>query len=126
MRTYLRDTIKPLIPETVRNAIVPVSKVQSTYDSAVVVNGQTTTDDVWIPSNHEVFTAETTYESTGAVYSGKFSDNTSLIKNRNGSVGYWWLRSASSAGSFRYVYSDGSSHSNLANFTYGVTLGFCT
>lgn len=126
MRTYLKDTVKPLIPETVRNAIVPVTKIQSTYTGgALVKNGQTTTDDVWIPSNHEVGFG-TDYETTGAVYSGKFTNNASRIKKRMGSAKVWWLRSAYYTNYFRGVNGDGSSYYNLANNALGVALGFCT
>ena len=126
MRTYLKNTIKPLIPETVRNAIVPVTKVSSTYGSAVVKDGQTTTDDVWIPSNHEIFSTNTNYESNGAVYSTVFKDSASRIKKRNGSARSWWLRSAGSARSFSSVSSDGSSDGGYASGADGVALGFCT
>ena len=112
MRAYLKDTVKPLIPETVRNAIVPVTKIQSIYTGdALVKDGQTTTDDVWIPSEHEVgFGSD--YETIGAVYSSKFTNNASRIKKRNGSTGNWWLRSVSSASYFRFVNNAGSSTYN--------------
>ena len=126
MRAYLKDTVKPLIPETVRNAIVPVTKIQSTYTGgALVKDGQTTTDDVWIPSNHEVGFG-TDYETTGAVYSGKFTNSASRIKKWMGSAKHWWLRSASSANYFCGVYGGGGSGSNSAYSASGVALGFCT
>jgi len=126
MRAYLKDTIKPLIPETVRNAIVPVTKIQSTYTGgALVKNGQTTTDGVWIPSNHEVGFG-TDYESAGAVYSGKFTNDASRIKKRNGSAKGWWLRSAYNSSNFRYVNSYGYSSNSNASNAVGVALGFCT
>lgn len=126
MRAYLEDAVKPLIPQTVRDAIVPVTKVSSTYTGgAKVKDGQTTTDDVWIPSNHEVGFG-TDYETTGAVYSGKFTSNASRIKKRNSSAEYWWLRSVASASYFRRVNSDGYSNGNSAYNVYGVALGFCT
>ena len=124
MRTYLKNTIKPLIPETVRNAIVPVTKVSSTYDGGVVVNGQTTTDDVWIPGNREIFNI-TTYESTGAVYSSIFDSATNRIKTRSGSASYWWLRSANGSAGFRYVSYYGDTGSGSASNSSGVALGFC-
>lgn len=126
MRTYLKGTIKPLIPETVRNAIVPVTKIQSIYTGgAKVIDGQTTADDVWIPSNHEVGFG-TDYESTGAVYNTIFNSNTSRIKKRNDSNSVWWLRSASDTSKFRRVFNIGSSSSSDANSVGGVVLGFCT
>lgn len=126
MRSYLKNTIKPLIPETVRNAIVPVTKISSTYSGAIVVNGQTTTDDVWIPSNHEVSPTTTTYESTGSTYSSKFTNATSKIKKRNGSAGNWWLRSTDGSTRFRNVDTSGYTSGTDASYNRGVALGFCT
>ena len=126
MRTHLRETIKPLIPETVRNAIVPVTKIQSTYvDGAKVVNGQTTTDDVWIPSHHEVLSTSSSYESTGPAYI-KFSANTDRTKKHSGSVTDWWLRSVSSGAKWANIDYSGTIKTNNANLAYGVALGFCT
>lgn len=127
MRTYLKNTIKPLIPETVRNAIVSVTKIQSTITDGIrVKDGQTTTDDVWILSNHEIFSTNTTYESTGATYSSKFTDSTSRIKKLNGSANEWWTRSAYTTTDFRHVGTGGISNNYVAGTTYGVALGFCT
>lgn len=126
MRAYLKETVKQLIPETVRNAIVPVTKVQSIYTGgALVKNGQTTTDDVWIPSNHEVgFGSD--YETTGAVYSSKFTNSASRNK-RNGSANSWWLRSVHiTKNNFRSVNNTGSSKYGSATGVNGVALGFCT
>lgn len=127
MRSYLKDTIKPLIPEIVRNAIVPVTKIQSIYTGgAKVIDGQTTTDDVWIPSNHEVFSTNTSYESQGANYGIVFKTNADRIRTRGGSANRWWLRSALSGTNFRYVNNNGSDSNINASYSYGVVLGFCT
>ena len=126
MRTYLKETIKPLIPETVRNAIVPVTKVSNAYQASdETAFQQTTVDDVWIPGHREVFNS-TNYDKTGAVYSDKFKDASSRIKKHNGSASYWWLRSAFYTSNFRSVYSSGDDYSNNASNTIGVALGFCT
>lgn len=126
MRTYLKETIKPLIPEVVRNAIVNVSKISATYEnSAVVKDGQTTSDDVWIPSVHEIFN-NTNYETTGAVYSTKFNSAANRIKyNASGSAYRWWLRSAIDAAGFRCVSNGGGEVSSGAYVAYGLVLGFC-
>lgn len=126
MRAYLKNTIKPLIPETVRNAIVSVTKVQSIYTGGTnVINGQTTTDDVWIPGDKEIFNS-TKYESTGAVYSAKFNSASDRIKKRDDSTSRWWLRSTGNSNNFRYVNAGGDGSSYVANNSYGVALGFCT
>ena len=126
MRAYLKSTIKPLIPEVVRNAIVEVTKISSVYTGgALVKDGQTTTDDVWIPSVHEIFN-NTNCETTGAVYSTKFNSSANRIKyNASGSANNWWLRSANNASNFRYVDNNGSENDNSASSAYGLVLGFC-
>lgn len=127
MRTYLKETIKPLIPATVRNGIVEVTKVQSTVtDGTMVKDGQTSTEDVWIPSNHEVFSTSTTYESAGATYT-KFATNTDRIKKTlSGAASVWWLRSANTSTYFRNVNGNGDSTSTIAYNARSVALGFCT
>ena len=125
MRSYLKNTIKPLIPQEVQSAIVEVTKVQSIYtNGAKVVNGQTTAEDVWIPSNYEIF-GITSYESIGARYR-KFASASDRIKKHNGSAYYWWLRSVDSANGFRRVGSNGNSTTVGASNLSGVALGFCT
>jgi hypothetical protein len=126
MRTYLKNTIKPLIPAEVRNAIVEVTKIQSTVtDGTMITDGQTTTDDVGIPSNHEIF-GTTSYETTGHVYTTIHNNATARTKYRSGSAYVWWLRSAYSTTNFRYVYNNGTDRSNRASDALGVALGFCT
>lgn len=121
MRTYLKDTVKPLIPETVRNAIVSVTKSQPSYTTSGSSTTQTTADDVWIPSSSEV-------SGSSSAYYGLFQ-NTSAnrIKYKSGasSVAVWWLRSAYYTNNFHYVYSNGNVNNYYANYTYGVALGFC-
>lgn len=120
MRTWLQGTLKSAIPEIVRNAIKPVNKTQSIWSgSALVKDGQTTEDDVWIPSNHEIFN-DSAYETQGPVYTLG-----TKIKLYNSSADIWWLRSASSTSYFRFVNSYGNASSNYANITSGVALGFC-
>ena len=127
MRTYLKETIKPLIPEVVRNGIVEVTKVQSTItDGTMIKDGQTSTEDVWIPSNHEVFSTTTTYESTGATYTKFVANSDRIKKTLSGAANSWWLRSAYMHYSFLSVYSGGSSDNNNASYAYRVALGFCT
>lgn len=125
MRSYLKNTIKPLIPEVVRNSIVEVTKISNAYDTSEAAFQQTTTDDVWIPGHREIFNS-TTYDQSGAVYSSKFNSAANRIKKRNASANTWWLRSAGSATFFRSVYSSGYDNSTTANYAIGVALGFCT
>lgn len=129
MRSYLKETIKPLIPEGVRNAIVPVTKYTKIYDaSGSAVNDVTTTDDVWIPSASEIKLI--TAEDQGPIYSDRFSTNSKRKKKYVGGSSYtdWWTRTARTTEAFHHVGNDGrygtSAHS--ANYLDGVALGFCT
>ena len=124
MRSWLRNTIYPMIDSTIRNRIVAVTK---DYYDAKTSSRLTISDTVWIPSEYEIF-GTTSYENSGTLYTGVFTDATSRIKKfgLNGSANNWWLRSASSGTNFRYVVSSGGASYGGANSTYGVVLGFCT
>lgn len=124
MRSYLINTIKPLLPSEVRNALKTVKKYSKIYDtSETEVNNVVSNDDIWIPSAYEVnFTG---YETSGVTYSSAFPDNASRIKHKVGATtAWWWLRSASYAGTFRLVGSDGSAIGYNAVNSYGVAVGF--
>ena len=126
MKSWITSDVLPQLQSEIRNAIVPVTKISGTYEnSAVVVNGQSTTESLWIPSEYEIF-GTTTYENTGAQYS-KFDTAAKRIKYNpaTGSAYYWWLRSAYSGTNFRYVSNSGNAISNDANIANGVVLGFC-
>ncbi len=127
MRTYMKETIKPLIPSNVRSAIKEVTKVSRIYDTAGnAVDNVTSTDDVWIPSRKEM-NISTTYEANGFAYAGAFPDNASRIKSQIGasSASWWWLRSANNASYFNYVNSGGSNSTSSADDEGGVAVGFC-
>ena len=119
MRSYLKNTIKPLIPSAVRNAIVEVTKTQISYTVSGSSETQTTTDDVWIPSRSEIQTSE-------AIYPVLFPDSASRKKSKvGGSATQWWTRQAYSSSNFYPYTSSGSPTNDPANFSYGVALGFC-
>lgn len=119
MRTWLKDTIKPLIPLNVRSAIKSVTKYSVIYNiSATAQYSDTSTDDVWIPGNSE--------------YSALKRGNISTIKNKVGESGAttWWLKDAPTGasyfyGSFRCVNSSGDTSICGSAGTLGVALGFC-
>ena len=124
MRTYLRETILPLMPEVLQNNIKEVTKtyrVKSPTDETKSI-----ADTVWIPSYKEVgFTNASYVESSGVTYSSVFSSNANRIKHLNGSAGYWWLRSAYGTVNFSYVDNSGGEDSSGADNTGGLVLGFC-
>lgn len=122
MRSYLIDTIKPLIPSSVSNAIKPVTKTQPAYNTSGSLFTQTTTDDVWIPSYSEMFNSSSLYfplfQNTAANRIKKTLGSTS--------VSSWRLRSAGNTYDFNLVDSGGASSYASANGSSGVALGFCT
>ena len=127
MRAYLKDTIKPLIPEVVRNHIKSVKKYTRTIGTdGNVVNNVETTEDVFIPSYREIF-GGTSYETTGPQYTIVYTDSTSRIKKNvsSGSAAWWCLRSANSSIYFYSVNNYGSNYSNYAYTSGGLALGFC-
>lgn len=127
MRSYLKETIKPLITENVRNAIVNVTKYSNIFDTAgTKVLNSVTTDDVWIPSATEIF-GGTSYETTGPNYTAVFysSNNRKKFKAGASSASYWRLRSADSISSFRCVNSMGGNNSFNADTGFSIAIGFC-
>ena len=124
MRAWLRENIYPMIDSTIRNRIVAVTK---NYYDAKTSSRLTISDTVWIPSEYEIF-GTTSYENSGTLYTGVFTDATSRIKKYglNGSASNWWLRSAISGTYFRCVNYDGYASNYNANTAAGVVLGFCT
>ena len=122
MRSYLKSTVKPLIPETVQNAIKDVTKTQPSFQSdGKTVVTQTTTDDVWIPSKEEVTGSSSAYhtlfEDTNAKRAKTKTDGTSLG---------WWLRSAKARNAFHFVSPAGVSDYQVPHNACGIALGFCT
>lgn len=125
IRTYMRETIKPLIPSNVRNAIKEVTKYSNIYNSAgSAVNNVTTTDDIWIPSKREMFGSG---ETQGPRYDDGFNANADRMKSKVGASGasWWWLRSADFSNGFTSVNTDGSSGNGNAYSAGGVAVGFC-
>ena len=127
MRTYLKETIKPLIPQNVREAITPVTKYTRIYQASdeTAVNNVPSTDDVWIPSSYEM--GDTGYDTMGASYAAVYPDAKSRKKLKPGATAanYWWLRSADDAKNFRGVSANGGWYLNLASYAGCVALGFC-
>ena len=125
MRTYLKETIKPLIPETVRNAIKPVTKYSSIYNTAgTYVNNVESTEDLWLPSMREMNFSG--YETQGPRYSDIFPNNASRVKMKVGasSASWWWLRSAGNGNAFSNVHSSGTLSNNGASTVGALALGF--
>lgn len=122
MRSYLANTILPLFPSTVKDAIKEVTKYSDVYENSGIVHDNTTIDKLWIPSAREVFGAM--YEQTGPTYIGLF--NAGCIKyDGAGSSSTWWLRSAASSSTYRRVQTSGTIGTGSAASTSNIALGFC-
>ncbi|MBR0411529.1 MAG: hypothetical protein IJI25_11125, partial [Eubacterium sp.] len=127
MRTYLKETIKPLIPETVRNAIKEVTKYSRIFDtSGTAVNDVPSTEDLWLPSRREMFGAISNAETMGPIYDGVFPDSASRVKKKVGasSAEFWWCRSAGTSGTFNGVNSSGDNSFNYASNSNALPVGF--
>ncbi len=129
MRAWLRDSILPLFPETVRSNIREVKKYSYSYSDNGTISSS---DTIWIPSGREMFGADNAFEDEGPEYLTAFPDDASRQKQRIGvSVpSWWWLRSASGNGGlddgFNNVRYDGSYGFNfIAYDDGGVVVGFC-
>lgn len=129
LRTYYRDTLYPLIPESIRAKIVPVTKSHPAYKvnadkSKTELYTQTSEETVWCPSRSELFDAR----ADGGIYRTVFPDNVSCKKQIVGSTTFseWWLRSAYSNSIAYNVYKGGNSSDTYTNRVYALVLGFCT
>lgn len=129
MKTYLDETVYPLIPATVRSNIKAVKKyTYSLTNTGSSIKNDVSSELVWIPSYREIF-GGTNYESQGPVYTVVYPDAASRIKMKAGatSASVWWLRSAYTNNfGFNIVYTSGIYGNYTANSSYGVALGFST
>ena len=127
MRTWLKESVKPLIPDTVRNEIKPVIKYSfSRNDSNKSDYNVKTTDDIWIPSLREICKSAEYTETEGPSYSELFVTNyKDHVKMKSGSSSTWWLRSACYLSSFYIVNGEGKANYELATTSGGIAIGFC-
>ena len=128
MKTYLNETIKPLMPAVVLSSIKAVKKYTRIFDTSEnSVSNVLTTDDLWIPSRQEILGDYQSSEANGTYYSTAFPDATSRIKNKlNGNASWWWLRSAFTASNFYAINAEGAYNNLTARTSNGIALGFCT
>lgn len=128
MRTYLNDTIKPLIPSDVQAMIKTVTKYSKGCDvSGTIVKNAVTEDAVWIPSVAEMIGLSEYYESTGPQYNGYFVTAADRIKyNQSGSAWNWRLRTGSDSNNCGFITHQGGIGFDYAYNQYYIALGFCT
>ena len=132
MRSYLRDTILPLMPTEVQNGIKEIKKYTNNRTGSSSWATTQSNETVWIPSYKEVG-GTASVETDGIVYSS-IANDTARAKTKVGdsSVIAWWLRSAS-------TYTDAESYyfcivgntgrpTHYGSYCYGalgIALGFC-
>ena len=124
LRSYLADSMLPLVPSDVASAIKQVNKTYYDYNDSVT---ETTSDKLWIPSSREVVDTVTSKENSGCEYDELFtSDAITRIKyTQSGSADSWWLRTTASDNTFRYVRSNGGFSSYNAGSPIKIVIGFC-
>lgn len=132
MKSYLLETIWPLIPEAWRNMIKTVKKYSKTYNtSGNIVNNVLTNETIWLPSFHEIFPDSTGMETQGVTYGYAFPTSIFALRRRQGATSgtgsEWWLRTATGTNYFGYVQITGGSNTlGKPSAKYYVVFGFCT
>lgn len=120
------STYKSQLPTALRNVIKTVKKKSGTGGGSSS-GTQQTNDDLFLLSEIEIF-GTTTYSvaGEGTQYEWYKAGN-SRIKKVNGSANAWWERSPYSGSTtcFCIVHSSGSADYNDANYSSGVSFGFC-
>ena len=151
MRTVYMERVFKLLPEELRNIIVPVKKSTSAGGGSTDIT--VSEDKLFLFSLAEIYSQRgisksdnsnisgnaDTYQEEGTQYeyfkellgdADPYDDNEEIIKrkaNGGGSTYVWWLRSPciGSTTYFRLVNSNGTVDTNNAGDTYGVCFGFC-
>ena len=151
MRTSTMATLLSQLPADLRNVIKQVNKKATAGSQSTTIT--TSVDKLFLFALAELASKTglenstgtsiknnaATYEQEGTQY--EYFKNTvgdadiykacpALVKklsNGGGSAYTWWLRSpsVSSSTNFRYITSTGGVSSYTANYTYGVSFGFC-
>lgn len=151
MRTVYMERVFKLLPEELRNIIVPVKKCTSAGGGSTDIT--VSEDKLFLFSLAEIYSQRgisksdnsnisgnaDTYQEEGTQYeyfkellgdADPYDDNEEIIKrkaNGGGSAYYWWLRSPyiGSTSTFRCVDIGGKVGNNSAGSAYGVCFGFC-
>lgn len=121
LRSYLKGSIKTMIPALVRNQIVDVTKTQNAYNTEGKSFIQTTQDDIWIPSESEV-------DGSKSIYCELFPNAANRIRKGTDETSVmWWLRNTrSNTYSVRICMIDGAISNGSTGADRGVVLCFCT
>ena len=134
MRTSTMATLLSQLPSDLQGVIKQVNKKATAGSQSTSIT--TSADKLWLLAEVEVDgTTSAGYADEGEQYEywktvkdgTVAADRIKYLSNGSGSAYTWWLRSplVSSSNSFRYISSAGAVSSNLANYTRGVSFGFC-
>lgn len=132
LKSYIYETIWPLIPSGWQNIIKEVKKYTRIYNtSGTVENNVITSEKIWIPSARETNCDNSSYRETlGPNYHMAFASPATRARWSNNYSRYWWTRSAGSNAQYFTAISpnDGvwTYTTNPTLLSYYIVLGFCT
>lgn len=128
LRAALETDVLPLFPSAIAQAIKSVKKYSRTLNTdGTYTTNEETSDKLWIPSLHEMWTTSGIQETSGPQYDLIMYSNAARMRSTIGTAGSYHLRTSSSTTNFGAITADGAYHpsSRLPNVTNGVLLGFC-
>ena len=125
MRTSTMATLLSHLASDLKNAIVKVKKLSSAGNQSTAIN--TTEDSLFLLSEVEIFGSTTHVKAGEGSQYEYYQSGNSCVKTVNGSASYWWERSPNGSNStdFCLVSNIGSAAVTSANWTEGVSFGFC-
>lgn len=124
IRTWLNDTLYPIIPLNIKNRIQPVIKYYSIGPSNPPAQNSII-DKVWIPSDREI-RGSAYYEKNGPKYIRIYKDNSARQKHivSNSYNSRWWIRS-NEFNTNLSVAQTGAVSTISPNNYLSIVLGFC-
>ena len=134
MRTSTMATLLSQLPSDLQSVIKQVNKKATAGGASTSIT--TSADKLWLLAEVEVDgTTSAGYADEGEQYEywktvkdgTVAADRIKYLSNGSGSASYWWLRSpnVSHSTNFRYFNSTGAVYYSGANYTRGVSFGFC-
>lgn len=119
LRTYLNNTIKSLIPESVYMQIKDVNKKYEGYNTTGVKKDGISKDSLWIVSENEL-------KGWNAKYEGLFPNERSFIKRHNNELISWVTRTINNIIQYYAVTTRGVLAASLCEDEQYIIIGFCT
>lgn len=120
VRSVITELAERILPDELINAVAARTIRQYIGGEEII-----TEDKFWIPSSTEVGEKAACDPDDEAVFESIENERDRIMVDEDGETWWYWLRSASSAGIFRCVYSNGYESNGSAYNTSGVVLGFC-